>query len=50
MRPGSRPSREGTRLLFAGGTVSPTMMYPADRQQEDGKKGQTGDEPTRGQI
>ena len=29
MRSGSRPSPDGTRLLFAGGTVSP-MMCPAD--------------------
>ena len=25
MRSGNRPSPEGTRLLFAGGTVSPVM-------------------------
>ena len=34
MRSGSRPSPEGTRLLFAGGTVSP-MMCTADGQQKD---------------
>ena len=44
MRSGSRPSPEGTRLLFAGGTVSP-MMCPADGQQKDDKKGQTEDKP-----
>ena len=44
MRSGSRPSPEGTRLLFAGGTVSPTMC-PADGQQKDDKKGQTEDKP-----
>ena len=37
MRSWSRPSSEGTRLLFAGGTVSP-MMCPADGQQKDDKK------------
>ena len=37
MRSGSRPSPDGTRLLFAGGTVSP-MMCPADGQQKDKKK------------
>ena len=40
MRSGSRPSPEGTRLLFAGDTVSP-MMCPADGQQKNDKKGQT---------
>ena len=43
MRSGSRASREGTRLLFAGGTVSP-MMCPADGQQKDDNKGQTEDQ------
>ena len=43
MRSGSRPSPEGTRLLFAG-TVSP-MMCPADGQQKDDEKGQTEDKP-----
>ena len=37
MRSGSRPSPDGTRLLFAGDTVSP-MMCPADGQQEKDKK------------
>ena len=37
MRPGNRPSPEGTRLLFAGDTVSP-IMCPADEQQKNGKK------------
>ena len=42
MRSGSRPSPEGTRLLFlfAGGAVSP-VMCPADGQQKDDKKGGT---------
>ena len=31
---GSRPSPKGTRLLFAGCTVSP-MMCPCDGQQKD---------------
>ena len=44
MRSGSRPSLEGTRLLFAAGTVSP-MMCPADGQQKDDKKCQTEDKP-----
>ena len=48
MRSGSRPSPEGTSLLFAGGTVSPMMMCPADGQQKDDKKGQTEDKPRRG--
>ena len=43
MRSGSRPSPEWTRLLFAGGTVSP-MMCPADGQQKE-DKGQTEDKP-----
>ena len=43
-RSGSRPRPEGTRLLFASGTVSP-MMCPADGQQKDEKKGQTEDKP-----
>ena len=37
MRSGSRPSPEGTRLLFAGDTVSP-IMCPADEQQKNDKK------------
>ena len=40
MRSGSRPSRGGTRLLFAGDTVS-HIMCPAHGQQEDDKKKQT---------
>ena len=44
MRSGSRPSLEGTRLLFAGGTVGP-MMCPADGQQKDNKKCQIEDKP-----
>ena len=44
MRSGSRPSLEGTRLLFGGGMVSP-MMWPADGQQKDDKKCQTEDKP-----
>ena len=44
MRSGSRPSLQGKRLLFAGGSVSP-MMCPADGQQKDGKK-----MPDRGQA
>ena len=43
MRSGSRPSPEGTRLLFAD-TASP-MMFPADGQQKDDEKGQTEDKP-----
>ena len=37
MRSESKPCREGTRLLFAGGTVSLTMC-PADEKQKDKKK------------
>ena len=37
IRSGSRPSPEGTRLLFADGTVSP-MMCPADEQQKDDER------------
>ena len=37
MRSDSKPSREGTRLLFAGGTVSP-MMCPADGRQKGRQK------------
>ena len=37
MHTGSRPSREGTRMVFAGGTVSP-MMCPSQGQQKDDKK------------
>ena len=37
MRSGSRPCPEETRLLVAGGTVSP-MMYPDDGQEKDDKK------------
>ena len=37
IRSGIRPSPEGTRLLFAGDTVSP-MMCPADGQQKNNKK------------
>ena len=48
MRSGSRPSLEGTRLLFGGGMVSP-MMWPADGQQKDDKKCQTEDKPRWGQ-
>ena len=33
MRSGSRPSREGTSLLFAAGTVTPMMMFPGGGQQ-----------------
>ena len=44
MRSGSKPSPEGARLLFAGGTVIP-MMCPADGQQKDDEKGQTDDKP-----
>ena len=40
---GSRPSREGTRFVFAGGTVSLTM-YPADGPQKDDKKKPDGRE------
>ena len=40
MRSGRRRSPEGTRLLFAGGTVSPTMC-PADGQHKDDKNGPT---------
>ena len=49
MRSGSRPSPEGTKLPFAGGTVSPMMMCPADGQQKDDKKGQMEDNPRWGQ-
>ena len=48
MRSGSRPSLEGTRLLFAAGTVSP-MMCPADGQQKDDKKCRTEEQPRWGQ-
>ena len=48
MRSGSRPTPEGSRLLFAGDTVSP-MMCPADRQPKDDKKGHTEDKPRLGQ-
>ena len=41
-RSGSRPSFEGTSLLFAGGTVSP-MMCPSDGQQKNDEKGQMED-------
>ena len=40
MRSGSRPSPEGTRLLFAGDTVG-RMMCPADGQQKNDRKGHT---------
>ena len=48
MRSGSRPRPEGTRLLFAGGTVSP-IMCPAesDEQHKDDKKGPTEYKATR---
>ena len=48
MRSGSRPRPEGTRLLFAGGTVSP-IMCPAesDEQHKDDKKGPTKYKATR---
>ena len=39
MRSESRPSPEGTRLLFVGETVSP-MMCPTDGQQKNDRKGQ----------
>ena len=45
---GSRPNHEGTRLMFASGTVSP-MTCPSDGQQKDDKKGQAGDKARRGQ-
>ena len=48
---GSRPSLEGTRLLFlfAGGAVGP-MTCPADGQQRDDiKAGRKKDRPRRGQ-
>ena len=45
---GGRPNHEGTRLMFASGTVSP-MMCPSDGQQTDDKKGQAGDKARRGQ-
>ena len=48
MHSGSRPNHEGTRLMFASGTVSP-MMCPSDEQQEGRKKGQVGDKARRGQ-
>ena len=48
MRSGTRPSRERTRLVFGGGTVSP-LISPADGQQKDDKKGQMGDKARRGQ-
>ena len=44
----SRPSREGTRLVFASGTVSP-VMCSSDGQQKDDKKGQAEDKARRGQ-
>ena len=40
MRTESRSSPEGTRLLFAGDTVSP-MMCPADGQQKNDQKRKT---------
>ena len=48
MHSGSRPSHEGTWLMFGSGTVSPTMC-PSDGQQKDDKKGQAGDKARRGQ-
>ena len=48
MHSGSRPNHEGTRLMFASGTVSP-MMCPSDGQQKDDKKGRVGDKARRGQ-
>ena len=42
MHSGSRASRDGTMLVFAGGTVCP-MMYLSGGQQKDDKKGQAGD-------
>ena len=46
---GSRPSPDGTRLLFADGTVSP-MMCPSDGQQKHDEKGQTEDKPRWGRT
>ena len=48
MHSGSRPSREGARLVFAGGTVS-TMLCPVDGQQKHDKNGEAGDKARRGQ-
>ena len=48
MRPRSGPSPEGTKLMFAGGAVSP-IMCPVDGQQRDAKNGQTVDKPRCGQ-
>ena len=39
---GSRPSRGGIRLVFAGGTISP-VMCPSDGQQKDDKREQAED-------
>ena len=49
MHSGSRPSPEGTRLLFAGDKVSPTMC-PADGQQKNDKNGQTNTAKMRAEI
>ena len=48
MHSGSRPNHEGTRLMFASGTVSP-MMCPPDGQEKDDKNGQVGDKARGGQ-
>ena len=45
MRLGSRPSPEGTRLLFAGDKVGPMMMMCPGGQQKNDKKSQTEDKP-----
>ena len=47
MHSGSRPSREGTGLMFAGGTVS-SMMCPPDGQEKDNNIGQAGDKARKG--
>ena len=49
MRSGTRPSPEGRRWLFAGGTVS-SIMCPADGQQKDDRKGQAGQDEGRGKA
>ena len=48
MHSSSRPNHEGTRLMFASGTVSPTMS-PADGQPKDDQKGPAGGKARRGQ-
>ena len=48
MHSSSRPNHEGTRLMFASGTVSPTMC-PSGGQPKDDQKGPAGGKARRGQ-